>query len=81
MKMSFAEFNQMIDKAQDTVVNDDGNKLSFDVAVNHMDDEIRETLHDKLAPCTRQEFFTAYEKAHFEKYGEAWELSKKNPVW
>lgn len=81
MKMSFAEFDQMIEKAQDTVINDNGHKLSFEAAVMYMDDEIRETLHDKLAPCKRQEFFTAYEKAHIEKYGEEWELSKKNPVW
>lgn len=49
--------------------------------VNFMDDEIREKLHDELAPCSEQEFFDAYAKAHQEKYGETWELAKPNPVW
>lgn len=46
-----------------------------------MDDEIREELHEKMAPCSNQEFLEAYAKAHAEKfdgeefapyYGEAW---------
>lgn len=45
-------------------------QVDFKVAVNLMDDEIRETLHAELAPCTVQEFFDAYCKAHEEKYGE-----------
>lgn len=35
-----------------------------------MDDDIREELHTKLAPCTNVEFLEAYKKAHLEKYGE-----------
>ena len=46
-----------------------------------MDDEIREELHRELALCTEQEFFSAYEKAHAEKYGEEWELSRENPCY
>ena len=46
-----------------------------------MDDEICEELHNLLAPCSDQEFFSAYEKAHEKKYGEEWELSKENPCW
>lgn len=50
---------------------DDGNKFGyFDVLVNLMDDDLREMLHDKLAPCTEQEFVDAYCAAHFERYGE-----------
>lgn len=45
-------------------------QVDFEVAVNLMDDEIREALHAELAPCTEQEFFDAYCKAHEEKYGE-----------
>lgn len=30
---------------------------------------------------TDQDFFEAYEKAHQEKFGEVWELSKANPVY
>lgn len=63
------------------VINMNGTEIDFDAAANMMDDEIREELHFKLSPCTEQEFFTAYENAHFEKYGEEWELSKSNPCW
>lgn len=63
------------------VVNRNGYKLDFDAAVAIMDDEICEELHNLLAPCSDQEFFSAYEKAHEKKYGEEWELSKENPCW
>nr|DAM50520.1 MAG TPA: hypothetical protein [Caudoviricetes sp.] len=46
-----------------------------------MDEEIRENLNYKMAPCTDQEFFDAYTKAHEEKFGEVWELAKKNPCY
>ena len=62
-----------------TVINLNGREIDFDFGVGLMDDEIREELHAELAPCTDQEFFTAYEKAHAEKFGEEWELSKRNP--
>lgn len=63
------------------VINQEGKEIDFDAAVALMDDEIREQIHDELAPCTEQEFFSAYEKAHAAKYGEPWELSKVNPVY
>ena len=63
------------------VINASGVEISFEASVVLMDDEIREELYCELAPCTDQEFFTAYEKAHAEKFGEEWELSKKNPCW
>lgn len=63
------------------VINQEGAEIDFDAAVALMDDEIREQIHDELAPCTEQEFFSAYEKAHAAKYGEEWELSKGNPVY
>lgn len=56
-------------------------EIYWDAAVNLMDDDLREELNGELAPCTRQEFFTAYEKAHAEKFGEEWELSKENPCY
>lgn len=58
-----------------------GNAVSMAAAVALMDDDIREELARELAPCTDQEFFAAYERAHEEKYGEEWELSKANPVY
>lgn len=63
------------------VINQYGTEIDYEVAVNMMDDEIREELHAKLAPCTDQEFFEAYCKAHEEKYGEEFEMNKANPVY
>ena len=63
------------------VINAAGIEINYDAAVELMDDDIRERIHAELAPCTEQEFFTAYEAAHTEKYGEDWELSKENPCW
>lgn len=63
------------------VINQNGTEINFEAAVYYMDDEIREALHMELAPCEDQEFFTAYEKAHYDKYGEEWELSKENPCY
>ena len=45
-------------------------QVDFEAAVNLMDDDIREALHQSIAPCTEQEFFDAYCEAHEEKYGE-----------
>lgn len=47
-----------------------GSWVDFDVAVNMMDDDLREELHNKLAPCSDQEFMDAYVEAHQSKYGE-----------
>lgn len=63
------------------VINMNGTEINYEAAVMLMDDEIRESLHFEIVPCTEQEFFTAYEKAHAEKYGEEWELSKENPCY
>lgn len=51
-----------------------GYEVDFDAVVNMMDDEIREELHNKLAPCTDQEFVDAYIEAHKAKYGEQFEI-------
>lgn len=45
-------------------------QVAMDVAVEMMDDVIRERLHDEIAPCTDQEFFDAYVEAHLKKFGE-----------
>lgn len=73
-------------KAGNIVTNDYGVDIDYDVAVNLMDDEIREQLHEKLVmqsdeDCTEQKFFDEYCKAHEEKYGEEWELAKENPCY
>lgn len=46
----------------------------FDQAVMLMDEDIREDLHAKIAPCSNEEFLRAYEKAHFEKYNEVFTI-------
>ncbi len=63
------------------VINMNGTEINYEAAVELMDDEICESLNFEIAPCTEQEFFTAYEKAHAEKYCEEWELSKENPCY
>lgn len=63
------------------VVNSWGTEINYNAAVSLMDDDLREELANELAPCTEQEFFTSYEKAHEKKFGEEWELSKENPCW
>lgn len=76
------ELNKCLDEvAEINVVNEWGAKIDYAVAVDFMDDdELREQLHIKLAPCTEQEFFDAYAKAYKEKYGEEWILSEPNPT-
>lgn len=63
------------------VENQNGEKINFETAIELMDDDLREMLHTELAPCSNQEFFSAYEIAHRKKFCEQWELSKSNPVW
>lgn len=63
------------------VVNEYGVSIDFKVAEMMMDEEIMESLHTKLAPCTDQEFFDEYAKAHEEKFNEVWELAKPNPCY
>lgn len=52
------------------VINDRGHEVDFETAVHYMDDEIREALHEELAPCTEQEFFDAYCVKHETKFGK-----------
>ena len=63
------------------IINANGTEIDYNAAVALMDDDICAELNDKIAPCTDQEFFSAYEQAHEAKYGEEWELSKANPCY
>lgn len=56
-------------------------KETMKIAANYMDDELREQLHEALAPCGEEEFLAAYSVAHYEKIGEVWEFSKENPCF
>lgn len=42
----------------------------WDYIVSLMDDDIREAVHDKFAPCSRIEFLEEYKKQHLRKYGK-----------
>ncbi|WP_293969632.1 DNA-binding transcriptional regulator [uncultured Ruminococcus sp.] len=80
------EYTPLGAKSGNIVTNDYGVDIDYDIAVNMMDDEIREQLHEKLVmqsdeDCTEQKFFDEYCKAHEEKYGEEWELAKENPCY
>lgn len=61
------------------VINTNGTEINFEAAAAIMDDEIREIICGTVD--SEQEFFAAYEKSHVKKYGEEWELSKKNPCY
>ena len=61
------------------VINMNGTEINYEAAVELMDDELRESICGTVD--SEQEFFTEYEKAHAEKYGEEWELSKENPCY
>ena len=61
------------------VINMNGTEINYEAAVMLMDEELRESIGGTAD--SEQEFFTAYEKAHAEKYGEEWELSKENPCY
>ena len=45
------------------------------VAANLMDDEIRERLHNEMAPCEDQDFLDAYAAAHLVKFGETFQVN------
>ena len=44
--------------------------VKLDVAVNYMDDDLREQVHQELAPCTDEEFMTRYRELHLAKFGK-----------
>jgi hypothetical protein len=55
-------------------------KFDMDVLVNYMDDEIREKLHNEIAPCTDEEFVAKYEELHKEKFDEKFTIDGMN-IW
>lgn len=52
------------------VLNKNDEAVDFEFALTYMDDEICEELNNEMSLCTDQEFFTAYEKRHYAKFGE-----------
>lgn len=51
-----------------------GCEADFEVCVNLMDDEIRENIHDDMAPCGEQKFLDEYVVRHLGKYGEEFKI-------
>lgn len=52
-----------------------GSEVDFEACVALMDDDIRESIHADLAPCTEQEFLDAYVERHAEKFsGEQFQV-------
>lgn len=47
-----------------------GEKIDFKAAVSLMDDELREEVHGKFAPCHPHEFMKEYAELHMEKFGK-----------
>jgi hypothetical protein len=47
----------------------------IEVAANYMDDDLRERLHNQMAPCAPQEFVDAYAKAHRATFDEEWVIN------
>lgn len=75
---SFAEEEEMEGR---TVINEYGISVDYEAAENLMDGDLREKVAYDISPCTNQEFFDAYVKAHQKKFGETWELAKENPCY
>jgi len=46
-----------------------GTVIDYEAAVNLMDDELREELHDELPPCSRQAFLIEYAGRHETRFG------------
>lgn len=62
------------------MTNSNGCIVCFQASVLSMDDDLRERLHNDIAPCTDQEFFAAYMAEHAREFGEEWEWDKLNPM-
>lgn len=61
--------------ADQYVEDEDGHMINYAAAVELMDDDLREQLHMEMAPCSNQEFYDAYVKAHAERFnGEKFQI-------
>ena len=64
-----------------TVENEAGEKIDYEAAVQLMDDEIRESLHRHLAPCSDQKFFDAYCEVHLKAFGKEFPPNASYLAW
>lgn len=66
---------ELAKQAAQYVQDENGRMINYDAAVELMDDDLREQLHREIAPCTNQEFYNAYVKAHAAKFnGEKFQI-------
>jgi len=59
----------------DQVVTVRGQPVDFDAAVNLMDDDLREAIHDAFIEGTDQDFIDMYAAGHAAKFGEEFQAS------
>lgn len=65
-----------------SITNTHGTVIDFDAAVNLMDADLCDDIHNSLTDgINDQEFFDLYCTAHIKKFGEEFEPAKANPVW
>ncbi len=62
-----------------TIINSYGEEFDFEATVQMMDDEVRESVHEDMAPCSEQEFFDEYCKRHEAKFGEPFIFDERHP--
>ena len=47
-----------------------GEPVDFEECAMRMDDDLREEIHEDMAPCGEQAFLDEYIRRHTEKFGE-----------
>lgn len=58
-----------------TKVKVNGKEVYYDAAVNLMDDDIREVLHQDMTGSTPQDFVDAYAASYYDAHGETWDVA------
>lgn len=58
------------------VLDPQGRQVDFDSAAPQMDEELCNSIRDRLGDCTQQEFYEAYCAAHQLRFGEEFEPSR-----
>lgn len=48
---------------------------AWDTIVHYMDDDVREKLHIKYAPCSEEKFLKEYVVAHYRKFKQWFDIN------
>lgn len=59
------------------VLNENGAEVDFEKALDYMEDGLKEEVYKGISPYNAQQFFSAYEQAHKERYGRWWVSDEK----